>query len=213
MVKIVSPSWEIWDLDPQMLEIIERAGRTAYKSESKIDSDSYKKFVKMIVASGHESVLEHRIATVKLTCDRGVTHEIVRHRIGSYTQESTRYCNYSKDKFGKEITVIDIARFMNDRQYKIWEEAMHFTESSYMDLIEEECSPQIARSVLPNSLKTEIAMTYNLREWRHFFKLRTAPAAHPQMREVTIPLLNEFKSKIPIVFDDIIPIPAKVDGK
>jgi thymidylate synthase (FAD) len=205
MVKIVKPSWEIWNFDTQMLEIIERAGRTAYKSEDKIDDESHKKFVRKIVDSGHESVLEHRIVTVKLVCDRGVTHEIVRHRIGSYTQESTRYCNYAKDKFGAEITVIDISDFTDGQQYQIWEEAMHSAEKCYMDLIATGCPPQIARSVLPNSLKTEIVITYNLREWRHFFKLRTAKAAHPQMREITLPLLAEFKKLIPIVFDDIVP--------
>lgn len=205
MVNIIRSSWEIWNFDPQTLEIIEKAGRTAYKSEDKIDSESYKNFIRKIIDSKHESVLEHRIITVKLVCDRGVTHEIVRHRIGSYTQESTRYCNYAKDKFGNEITVIDIVDFMDTQQYQIWEEAMHFAEKCYMDLVATGCTPQIARSVLPNSLKTEIVITYNLREWRHFFTLRTSKAAHPQMKEITLPLLAEFKRIMPIVFDDIKP--------
>ena len=193
----------------EVLRKIEKAGRTCYKSEAFITDDSCMAFVKKIIASGHHSVLEHEKVTVRIICDRGVTHEIVRHRIASYSQESTRYCNYGKEGFGKEITVVKPS-FWPDEQledgfakYWIWHCHMARCEEAYMILLQLGASPQEARSVLPNSLKTEIVMTMNLREWRHFFTLRTSKAAHPQMREVAAPLLREFKSLIPIVFDDI----------
>lgn len=209
-MKTIKPFFEFEDTFDglSILRKIEKAGRTCYKSEDKMMSDSAKEFIKKILASGHDSVIEHEIVTVRIICDRGVTHEIVRHRIASYSQESTRYCNYQKDKFGNEITVIDPC-FWNSgseddkKKRAIWAKAMEQAENAYFELIESGASAQEARSVLPNSLKTEIVVTMNLREWRHFFKLRTANAAHPQMREIARPLLDEFKSKIPIIFDDI----------
>jgi thymidylate synthase (FAD) len=128
----------------------------------------------------------------------------VRHRIASYSQESTRYCNYTKGKFGSEIAVVRPCFWAEgSEQYGVWRQAMEQAESAYNQLVALGATPQEARSVLPNSLKTEIVMTMNLREWRHFFELRTAPAAHPQMREIATPLLNEFKKRIPVIFDDI----------
>lgn len=204
MVKIVGPSFEIEPINGiAMLKKIEAAGRTCYKSEGKMTEDSYLAFIQKLLKSGHESVLEHEKVTIRLICDRGVTHEIVRHRIASYSQESTRYCNYIKDQFGGEITVIDPSPFMTGDQLVLWRRAVEVAEAMYEKLIKSGCSPQIARSVLPNSLKTEIVITYNLREWRHFFRLRTSERAHPQMREITIPLLAQFKKLIPIIFDDI----------
>jgi len=174
------------------------------RSEHKITPDSAKKFVKMILDLGHESVIEHEKVTVRVICDRGISHEIVRHRIASYTQESTRFCNYSKGRFGNEITVIKPC-FWDDgsKEYKIWRDAMENAERAYMELIKLGAKPEEARSVLPNSLKTEIVITMNLREWRHFFKLRTSKRAHPQMREVATSLLQAFKERIPVIFDDI----------
>lgn len=187
-----------------ILKQIEKAGRTAYKSEDKITQDSSKDFVRMIRKRGHLSVIEHQSVTVRVICDRGVSHEIVRHRLASYTQESTRYCNYTKGKFGNEITVIKPCFWSeNEEKYKIWKQTIVQIETGYNKLIELGASPQEARSVLPNSLKTEIVMTMNLREWEHFFKLRTSEAAHPQMREIAQPLLQEFKKLIPIIFDDM----------
>jgi len=157
----------------------------------------------MIIKRGHLSVLEHHFITVRVICDRGVSHEIVRHRLASYTQESTRYCNYTKDKFGSELTFIMPCFFEGKRmvEYRIWHEAMESAESMYNRLIHLGSTPQEARSVLPNSLKTEIVMTMNLREWLLFFKLRIAEGTHPQMREIAIPLLEEFRKQIPVVFD------------
>jgi len=205
-MKIIKPYHEIMTpLDgEQMLKHIEACGRVCYKSEHKITEDSYLTFVRNIVKRGHEAVLEHFSITVKFVCDRGVSHEIVRHRMASYCQESTRYCNYSKDEFCGEITVIEpLFLKVGPDGYELWRDSCQMAERFYFDLLEWGCTPQEARAVLPNSLKTEITMTANLREWRHFFKLRTSKAAHPQIREVAMPLLADFKRHIPVVFDDI----------
>ncbi|MBQ3452883.1 FAD-dependent thymidylate synthase [Candidatus Saccharibacteria bacterium] len=205
-MKIIRPSFEILDeIDgDDILKRIEIAGRTCYKSESNITSDSAKKFVASVIKNGHESVIEHEKITVRIICDRGITHEIVRHRLASYSQESTRYCNYSKDKFDNELTFIRPPFFEKGSEvYQIWLSAMQESELNYLDMIESGVKPEEARTVLPNSLKTEIIVTMNLREWRHFFKVRTADAAHPQMREIARPMLESFKNLIPVVFDDI----------
>ncbi len=188
----------------EMVKAIERAGRTCYKSEEKITDDSAQRFVQMVLKRGHHSVIEHESVSVRFICDRGVTHETVRHRLASYSQESTRYCNYSKAKFGQEITVIDIGpHCTTTKGFEIWLAHMSACETAYLGMLDAGESPQIARSCLPNSLKTEIVMTCNLREWRHFFSLRTAKAAHPQMREVARALLEEFRTRIPVLFDDV----------
>lgn len=209
-MKIIKPIFIIEDkIDGnEILNKIERAGRTCYKSEDKISVDSSRQFIKKIMKIGHESVIEHEKITVRIICDRGVTHEIVRHRIASYSQESTRYCNYSNNKFGNEITVIEPSFWDKNSKkdkikYDIWKEALIKAEEAYLKLIELGATPQEARSVLPNSLKTEIVVTMNIREWRHFFKLRTSKAAHPQMQEIARPILDEFKKLIPVLFDDI----------
>lgn len=188
----------------EILNKIERCGRVCYKSEGKIEEGSAEKFVAGIIKRGHEAVLEHASVTVKFVVDRDVSHEIVRHRIASYCQESTRYCNYSKDDFGSEITCI-IPHYLDYKSegWETWKAAMKSCEDAYFKLLDIGLTPQEARAVLPNSLKTEVVMTANLREWRTFFKLRCANAAHPQMREVTRPLLEDFKNLIPVVFDDI----------
>ena len=205
-MRIIKPYYVIEDeIDPKkMMLTLEKAGRTCYKSEGKIGDGTAEKFIANIIKRGHESVLEHEKITVRFICDRGVTHEIVRHRIASYSQESTRYCNYSQDKFGNELTFIKPC-FWNedDEQYKLWLDTMQYIEDMYNKLIASGAKPEEARSILPNSLKTEIVVTMNLREWRHFFKLRTAPAAHPQIREISIALLDELKEKLPVIFGDI----------
>ena len=188
----------------EAVKLIESAGRVCYKSEDKIDDNSAERFIKGILARGHESVIEHISITVRVVCDRGVTHEIVRHRIASYSQESTRYCNYASDKFCSEITVIRPLFWERDSlQFNIWKEAMENCESSYFSLINGGASPQEARSVLPNSLKTEIFMTMNFREWRHFLKLRCSKAAHPQMQQIANMIFDLFKENYPIFVDDI----------
>lgn len=212
-MKVIQPQVyiesDISEKDAIML--IERAGRVCYKSENKIKRDSAETFIRGILKRGHESVIEHVSVTVRVICDRGVSHEIVRHRIASYSQESTRYCNYADDKFGNEITVInpyffDQAYILNEGDrylYSVWYNSCKDAEDAYNLLISNGASPQEARSVLPNSLKTEMFVTMNLREWRHFFKLRCSPAAHPQMRQIANMILNQFKQRFPLFVEDI----------
>ena len=209
-MKIIKPSYEILtpisDGGIKELQHIEKIGRVCYKSEDRItdDGESAKKFVKMLISNGHEAMIEHSSLSVKFVVDRGVSHELVRHRIASFAQESTRYCNYSKDKFGNEITVIEPCFWNEDTGfYECWKASCEQSERYYFELLNGGATPQQARTVLPNSLKTEITITANYREWRNFFRLRTAGASHPRMREVTRPLLKELKTLIPIIFDDI----------
>ena len=205
-LKIIPPSHKILALPDKaaVLKMLERIGRTCYKSEDKMTPDSARDFVKRLVRSGHHSVIEHLGFTVHFVCDRGISHELVRHRLASFSQESTRYANYSKDKFGKEITVI--RPYFWDRSsdlYSVWQQAMEQAEEKYLHLIGLGARPEEARAVLPNSLKTELIMTCNLREWRHIFDLRCSRAAHPQMRELLFPLLDALHERIPVIFDDL----------
>lgn len=187
-----------------IMKHIERAGRVCYKSENNISEGTDEKFIKNILERGHESVIEHVSLTFKIVCDRGVSHELVRHRIASYSQESTRYCNYSKDKFGNELTFIRPCFWQeSSSKYRLWKQAMEQVEANYFALLQEGALPQEARSVLPNSLKTEIFATMNLREWRHFLKLRTSKSAHPQMRQIALMIYNILLEKLPVLFDDI----------
>lgn len=204
-MKIIKPYVYILssELDTRKLLNVERAARLCYKSETKMGNEASQKFLKAILSRGHESVIEHEKITVCFVVDRGVTHEIVRHRIASYSQESTRYCNYNQEKFGNEITVIEPFFYLdNEELYNTWRDACEVAERSYIDLVQKS-TPQEARSVLPNSLKTEIAVTFNLREWRHFFLLRCAKEAHPQMQQITIPLLRFLQERFSPIFDDI----------
>ena len=213
-MKIIDPKIVIESniTQDEAMNLIERAGRVCYKSEGKIGDGTAEKFIRSILKRGHESVIEHVSITVRVICDRGVTHEIVRHRLASYSQESTRYCNYTKDKFCREITVIDISTGFNynlgdpvDREkYYIWNDAMRYAEKAYFKMIEVGAKPDEARSVLPNSLKTEIVMTMNLREWRHFLRLRLDPHAHPQIREISKMILDEFYKRYPVFFEDLV---------
>ena len=200
-MRIVEPSVGIIDhLDGnEILKKLELCGRVCYKSEDKITDDSAEQFVRMLIKRGHESVLEHVSVTVKFVADRGVSHEIVRHRIASYSQESTRYCRY-----GDEIAVIQppgIERGTN--AYLNWYFGCQNAETAYRDMLSSGISPQIARSVLPTCVKTEIVMTANLREWRHFLRLRMDKAAHPQMREIACKLYDQLAEMVPVVFEDL----------
>ena len=205
-MKVIDPYFEILYMPDgdEIMKHLELAARTCYKSEDKITEDSAETFLARIVKSGHESVIEHASVSVRIICDRGVTHELVRHRLCSFSQESTRYANYSKEKFGNEITVIRPFFFEpGSERYREWETAMHSCERAYLTLLAAGAKAQEARSVLPNSLKTDIVVTANIREWRHIFKLRCSKASHPQMRQVMLPLLETFSSKIPVLFDTL----------
>lgn len=191
------------------LQRIERAGRTCYKSEDKItdDGESAKKFVKMLIDRHHEAMLEHSSLTVVFTCSRGVSHEIVRHRLFSFAQESTRYCNYSKGKFGGSCTYIIPPELVGAKEtdpgFIAWKGALQKAEDYYFELLGYGWKPEEARDVLPNALKTEIVVTGNYREWRHFLQLRCDKAAHPHIRELAQNLAMTLKICIPVVFDDI----------
>ena len=188
----------------KILKDIELYARICYKSEDAITDSSAKKFVANLIKWGHESPLEHKSITVKFITDRGVTHEVIRHRLAAYNQESTRYCNYANDKFGNEISVIPSKSIEeNTEAKKAVDKLLAKAEKTYMKLLDMGIKPQDARDVLPTCLKTEIVCTYNLREWRHFFKLRTSKAAHPKIREIATKVLREFQERIPVVFDDI----------
>ena len=187
-----------------ILRSLEKAGRTCYKSEERIGPHTARAFVQKIVDSAHESVLEHEKITIRFICDRGVSHELVRHRLASFSQESTRYCNYGKDKYGGEITVISPCFWQEgSREWEAWQLGCEAAEKYYLELLDIGASPEQARGVLPNSIKTEVVVTANLREWRHILKQRTSPRAHPQIRELMLPLLVELKRRVPVIFDDI----------
>lgn len=208
-MRIVKPGFEfLGDVDGvALMKNIERAKRVCYKSEDKITDESYKDAVRDLIARGHDAMLEHGSISVIVTADRAVLNEIVRHRIASYAQSSTRYCNFSKDKFGNEISVIEPFFFPQESMaYYYWYEACKAAEDAYMELLSIGRSPEEARSVLPLSLASEIVITMNPREWRHFFKLRACGASgkpHPQMLEIAVPMLDAFKAKFPELFDDL----------
>ena len=232
-MKIINPSVELVTFTPEPERLIEKMGRICYQSSHKVkvcqrcegsrenfnyisgmhercdecngtgtDIESAVKFIEMIKTNQHESVLEHPSASFSVVCDRGVSHELVRHRIASFSQESTRYCNYDKDQFGKEITVIEPPGLsIHERAH--WLKGCQWAEDSYFGMLSTGSSPQIARSVLPNSLKSEIGVSANFREWRHFLKLRTSPKAHPQMREIAEMIRAELLKISEVFFNDI----------
>lgn len=205
-MKILKPSVEfVTPVNGEIvLQRLEECGRVCYKSEDKITDGSAEKFIRGIIKSGHEAVLEHCSFTVKWIVDRGISHELVRHRIAAYCQESTRYCNYGKDRFENEIAVIE-PFYLNKgtNGYQTWYEACIAAEKAYFELLEFGCTPQEARAVLPTCLKTEVVMTADIREWRHFFRLRCSKAAHPQMREVALQLLDMCCERMPVLFEDV----------
>jgi len=205
-MNIIEPSVEILtpiDADT-VYKHLERCGRVCYKSEDKIDTGSAEKFLRRIVRSGHESVLEHYDITFKVVCDRAVSHQIVRHRIASYSQESQRYCNYTKDGFNHSVSFVAPMWYdSRPEQAAIWTRACREAEDAYFRLIEGGCTPQEARAVLPNCTKTELVCTMNVRELRHFLRLRTSKAADPSIRTVAWMLLITLKFKLPALFEDI----------
>lgn len=205
-MRIVKPSFQILRMpkSEDLLKHIERCGRVCYKSEGKITEESSKKLVRALIKSGHHSVIEHDFISVLFVMDRGISHEVVRHRLSSFSQESTRYCNYSKGKFDGQITVIKPLFFEKGTiNYDTWHNACIDAEYHYNYLLTNGAKPQEARSVLPNSLKTEIVVTANIREWRHIFKLRCAQAAHPQIRQLMLPLLYTLNARLDVVFEDL----------
>lgn len=196
------------DLGISLLQIVEEFGRVSHRSEDRQTPESWDKFIRAnVIQHGDWSITEHATVSVEALVDRGITHEWVRHRIGAYTQESTRFVNYEK-----KIPASFIKPEGVNATETYWKHAVQACEDAYKEMIHEGVAPQIARSVFPNALASKLIITYNLRNWRHFFIMRTTKEAHPQMRQVTIPLLEEFKKFIPILYDDIEPNARQVDN-
>ena len=215
-MNIVSASFEVLNVSHrEPLKFIESVARTCYKSEGLITTGSAEKLVSKLISSGHEAMIEHVSITVKFICDRGVSHEIVRHRLASFAQESTRYCNYKNENiqfiapnwlFDHDIEAINNGDWSNcDEDAIVFADTLAILEQNYKWFLTSVArwSPQEARSILPNALKTEINIMANLKEWHHIFLQRAAPSAHPQMREIMIPLLQEFKTLYPSLFSSI----------
>ena len=220
-MKLIRPSVDIPEnIDGvQILKTLEKVARTCYKSEDKIteDDSSARKLIGTIMQVHHESILEFVDITVKFTCSRVTSQSIVRHRLGSYAQESTRYCNYSKDKFDNQLTFIipqwstlsqgeytidDVLENAEPRDCIFLENCKN-AELIYNRLVKVGCRAEEARDVLPFCTKTEINVKYNLREWRHFFELRCSSKAHPEIRLLARTLLKRFHEEIPLIFDDL----------
>lgn len=203
-MKIIEPYFEILHMaqEEEVYRLLELAARTCYKSEDKIAQGTAPDLLRRLMKTGHESVIEHISISVRIVCDRGITHELVRHRLCSFSQESTRYANYGKEKFGREITVIRPFFWAEDSpEFEVWKRSMEAAEAAYLSLLDMGARPQEARSVLPNSLKTDIVTTANIREWRHIFNLRCAKASHPQIRQIMLPLLAAFYQRLPVLFE------------
>ncbi len=199
-MKIVEPSVMLEWITPNALMQIERAARTCYQSECTNSLRGQEEFIRSLIRLGHLSVLEHGVASLRIVCDRGISHEIVRHRLASYSQASTRYCNYSKNRFGEEIRVI-VPCTMKYENKALWQSVVEQSEKVYLQLLQQGESPQVARSVLPTCLATELVMTANFREWRHFLELRCAPQAHPDMREIADKVKAILQAEYPVAFE------------
>lgn len=203
-MKIIKPQVIIErDFSSTDIRFLERVIRTCYKSEDKIGPGTADALVEMIQDRGHMAMLEHIGATVRFITDRGVSHELVRHRVASFAQESTRYCNYAKEKFGGELTFVE-PPFFDVGQFARWRLSVANDELDYLALIDLGAKPEEARTVLPNSLKTEIVVTANAREWLHILDLRASPKAHPQMRQIMRPLARHWEIKVPALFAGIV---------
>lgn len=202
---IIKPEIQVEEFSGiKIMKNIERACRTCYRSEDKITEDSYKKLITNCINRGHESVMEHEKITVRMVCDIGVYKDLTRHRFGSFSIESTRYCSYNKDKFGNQIKVIEPVNIPeNTDMYKLWEETMQSIENNYMKMAQCGATPDQLRMILPHSTAAEVTMTCNIREWRHILSLRCSKMAHPSIRQILIPLLLYFKQEMPYLFNDI----------
>lgn len=204
-MKIIEPKIWVEEFDPiKIMRNLERACRTCYRSEGLITEDSYKKLLKNCINRGHESILEHEKITVRMVCDIGVYKDLTRHRFGSFSIESTRYCNYGKDKFDNEIKFIKPCNIEEGtEEYSEWHWCLSQIEESYMKMTELKCTPDQMRMILPHSTAAEVTMTANIREWRHILDLRTKKMTHPAIRQILIPLLLKFKYTMPELFDEI----------
>lgn len=204
-MKIIKPKIFVENIDGiKVMKRIERACRTCYRSEGSIDDESYKRLIKNCINRGHESVLEHEKVTIRMICDIGVYKDLTRHRFGSFSIESTRYCNYGKDKFENEIKFIEPVNIDKTSElYKDWYRTVDFIEQEYVRMSRMGATPDQMRMILPHSTAAEVTMTANIREWRHILKLRASKMAHPAIQQLMIPLLLHFKTIMPELFSDI----------
>ena len=204
-MKIIKPWIKVENFDgKQIMKNIERACRTCYRSENLITEESYKNLLKNCINRGHESVLEHEKITIRMCCDVGVYKDLTRHRFASFSIESTRYCNYGKDKFDRELKVIKPCNIdENSNLYAFWKNAMERIEMNYLHMTDNGATPDQMRMILPHSTAAEVTMTANIREWRHILSLRCAKMTHPAIRQLLIPLLLKFKEEMPELFDNI----------
>lgn len=204
-MQIVDPYIQVEKVDgTKIMKNIERACRTCYRSEGKITEESYKTLLKNCITRGHESVLEHEKVTIRMYCDLGVYKDLTRHRIASFSIESTRYCNYGKDKFDNELKIIKPCNIEEGTSlYTHWKEACEVIEKNYMEMSNEGALPDQLRMILPHSIAAEVTMTANIREWKHILSLRASSHTHPSIRQLTIPLLLYFKEIMPEIFEDV----------
>lgn len=213
-MEIVKPIIEVEKYDAKkIMKNIERACRTCYRSEDLIDEESYKKLLKNCITRGHESILEHEKVTVRIICDIGVYKDLTRHRTGTaFSIESTRYCNYSKDKFTNSIKFIDPVFIKNKDNYKIWKDTMKNIEDNYIKMANNGASTDELRMLLPHSTAAQVTMSCNMREWKHIFTLRCAKTVHPSVRQIMIPLLLKFKDDFSEIYADV-PYDEEFDAK
>lgn len=203
-MRIVKPWVKVEKFDGvKIMKRIERACRTCYRSEGNVTEDSYKNLLKNCITKGHESVLEHEKITVRIYNDLGSYKDLTRHRLASFSVESTRYCSYDKDKFGNEITFIDVPYIENKEAYEVWKKTMQEIENGYIKMKELGATTDMCREVLPHSIAAEYTMTANIREWKHILSLRTTKHVHPSVRQVLIPVIKLFKKEMPEIFGDV----------
>lgn len=202
---LLDPKIEVENFDgKKIMKNIERACRTCYRSEDKITEESYINLIKNCINRGHESVLEHEKITVRLTCDIGCYKDLTRHRISSFSIESTRYCNYGKDKWNNQIKFIKPCNLDKEKpEYDFWKNCMQDIENTYLDMTQLGCTPDQMRMILPHSTAAEVTMTANIREWKHIFELRCSKRAHPSVQQVMIPLLLYFKEQMPEIYENV----------
>lgn len=204
-MKIIEPTMQVEKVDyKQIMKNLERACRTCYRSEGKITEESYKTLLKNCINRGHESILEHEKVTIRMVCDIGVYKDLTRHRIASFSIESTRYCNYGKDKFDNEIKFIKPVNMEEGTElYNRWYSTCKTIEENYIEMSKLEATPDQLRMLLPHSTAAEVTMTANIREWKHIFSLRCTKHTHPAVEQLMIPLLLKFKKEMPEIFGNI----------
>ena len=204
-MEVIAPWVEIEEYDGvAIMQKIERACRTCYRSEGIITDTSYQNLLKNCISRGHESILEHEKITIRMCCDVGVYKDLTRHRTGTaFSIESTRYCNYSKDKFTNNIKFIHPIFIQDEENFKIWEAAMQSIEDNYMAMANNGAKPDELRMLLPHSTAAEVTMTCNIREWKHILELRCSKMVHPSVRQVMLPVLKRFKETMCEIFEDV----------